>query len=285
MDIYMIDLCDEGNTTIRGLAMGISKGTIEVSEKTSGKKVSSFEIKDGKYAVSLENGKNYSFTLKTGGIEPASMDIAVPKQCKIYELYQELDFTRPGQPMVVKNAFFDIKKEAGGNNYSDYLAKADKNKLWGYSEITVNTNPVMTVMVDTIKTTTTHTDTTGHVKVDTTTAIKTTIAFNNVLFDFGKANLSKDFLPELDKAIALLKKDYSKVKFEVAGHTDNKGKDAYNMNLSKRRAQAVANYLASKGISRNRMKIAGYGATRPVASNDTDEGRAKNRRTEIVIIQ
>ena len=140
-------------------------------------------------------------------------------------------------------------------------------------------------MVDTIKKVTAVTDTAGKVTTDTTTSIKTTISFNNVLFDFNKSNLKKELLPELDKAVALLKKDYPKVKFEVAGHTDSKGKDSYNINLSKRRAKAVADYFASKGISRNRMKVSGYGATRPVASNDTDEGMAKNRRTEIVIIQ
>jgi len=146
-------------------------------------------------------------------------------------------------------------------------------------------------MVDTIKKITTATDTSGKVKTDTTTAIKITISFNNVLFDYDKSNLKKEFLPEMDKAVTLLKKEYPKIKFEVAGHTDSKGKDTYNMNLSKRRANAVASYLSSKGISKSRMKVIGYGATQPVAPNtnadgsDNPDGRAKNRRTEIVIIQ
>ncbi|MBI3503064.1 MAG: OmpA family protein [Bacteroidetes bacterium] len=287
MDIYMIDLCDDiPTTTISGLAMGISKGIVVVSDKATGKEVHSFEIKDGKYSGTIEHGKNYLFTLKTEGLEPAPVEVYIPRQCKRYDVYQELNFTKAGEPLAVKNAFFDIKTQANGMNYSEFLAKADKSKLSGYSEATVNTHPMMIVMVDTIKKVTATKDTaTGKMKIDTATSIKTTIAFNNVLFDFNKSNLKKEFMPELDKAVALLKKNYPQVKFEVAGHTDSKGTEKYNLNLSKRRADAVVNYLASKGISRSRMKVAGYGATKPIASNSTEEGMAKNRRTEIVIIQ
>ncbi|MBI4931911.1 MAG: OmpA family protein [Bacteroidetes bacterium] len=292
MDVYMIDLCDDiPTTTINGLAMGVSKGTILISEKESGKEVGSCEIKNGKYSVKIEHGKNYLFTLRTSGLEPVSAEVRVPKQCRQYDLYQELNFTQPGQPLVFKNAFFDIKNIAGSMNYSEFLAKADKSKLPGYNEVSVTTNAVMVVMVDTIKKVTTTADTSGKTKTDTTTTIKTTISFNNVLFDFNKSNLKKEFLPELDKAVALLKKDYPKVKFEVAGHTDSKGKDSYNMNLSNLRASAVANYLVSKGIKRSRMKVVGYGASKPIAPNtnadgsDNEDGRAKNRRTEIVIIR
>lgn len=291
MDIYIIDLCDDVPTTIiNGFAQGISNGMMIVTDKESGKEIGKFEIKNNKYSIYLDRGKNYVFTVKTSGIEPASAEAYVPKNCKAYPLYQELVFSQAGQPLVFKNAFFDINKIAGGTDYSEFLAKADKKTLTNYTENVVNTNPIMTVSVDTIKTTTTTTikDTATSAittTTATTTTIKTTISFNNVLFDYDKSNLKKEFLPEMDKAIALLKKEYPKVKFEVAGHTDSKGSDSYNMNLSKRRAAAVANYLASKGISKSRLNIIGYGATKPVAGNDTDEGRAKNRRTEIVIIQ
>ena len=165
MDVYMIDLCDDiPFAIINGLAMGISKGTMIVTEKESGKEVGKFEIKDSKYSVKLDHGKNYVFTLKTSSIEPASTEVYVSSKCKSYELYQELSFTQPGQPLVFKNAFFDIKKEAGAMNYSEFLAKADKSKLPGYNEVSVTTNAVMVVMVDTIKKITTATDTSGKVK-------------------------------------------------------------------------------------------------------------------------
>jgi len=69
----------------------------------------------------------------------------------------------------------------------------------------------------------------------------------------------------------------------VAGHTDSRGTDKYNLGLSDRRAAVVRDYLISKGIDADRMTSAGYGEARPIASNDTDAGRAQNRRTELVI--
>jgi len=69
----------------------------------------------------------------------------------------------------------------------------------------------------------------------------------------------------------------------IVGHTDSKGTDAYNMSLSERRAAAVVNYLASQGVARTRLRPAGRGELEPVATNDTDEGRAMNRRVEVAI--
>jgi inner membrane lipoprotein yiaD len=70
----------------------------------------------------------------------------------------------------------------------------------------------------------------------------------------------------------------------VAGHTDSVGKDEYNLGLSQRRAQAVTNYFKSKGLTGSRFTTKWYGEKNPVASNDTAEGRAKNRRVNVVIV-
>ena len=72
---------------------------------------------------------------------------------------------------------------------------------------------------------------------------------------------------------------------EISGHTDNKGSAEYHNALSEKRAKAVVDYLISKGISASRLKFAGYGLERPMATNDTDEGRQLNRRTEFEIIE
>ena len=283
MDLYIIDLCDdEAIGVIKGVARGITTGTIIVTEKESGKEIGKFEIENSTYQIPLRSGKNYVFTIKTSVIEPVIVEALVSRKCKSHELYQEILFTQPGQPLVVKNAFFDIKKAARSTPYSEFLAKADKRTLPNYSETSVTTNLLMVVSVDTLKTVS---------GTDTSTTIKTTISFNHFLFDFNKSKLRKEFLPELDKAIAILK-NRPNVKFEIAGHTDSKGNDSYNMNLSKRRANEMLRYFVSKGmISRKRMTVVGYGETKPIASNelpdgsDNPEGRAKNRRTEIVIIE
>lgn len=99
-----------------------------------------------------------------------------------------------------------------------------------------------------------------------------------------------EFSSELDKVVDFLK-TAKNAKIEISGYADGKGSDEYNLALSKRRASAVATYLASKGASKSRIKTIGYGETKPLAPNenpdgsDNPEGRAKNRRTEIVVIQ
>ena len=105
----------------------------------------------------------------------------------------------------------------------------------------------------------------------------------NITFAFDSANLSTQFYPVLDNVAATLSQ-YNQTMIEVAGHTDNVGTDQYNQQLSERRAQAVASYLTGKGVMQQRMMIVGAGETRPIASNDTDAGRAENRRVEITIV-
>ena len=106
------------------------------------------------------------------------------------------------------------------------------------------------------------------------------VALYGVLFDFNKSTLQPASSPVLQKVADLLAKDAT-LKLEVQGHTDNVGSDAYNQTLSEARARAVADWLTKHGTAPGRLTAKGYGKTRPVADNDSDEGRAKNRRVEI----
>lgn len=105
----------------------------------------------------------------------------------------------------------------------------------------------------------------------------------NITFAFDSASLNSRFYPILDNVASTLNQ-YNQTIVEVAGHTDSKGTDAYNQNLSERRAGAVAGYLGAKGVMRERMITVGAGESRPIASNDTDAGRAQNRRVEITLV-
>ncbi len=106
---------------------------------------------------------------------------------------------------------------------------------------------------------------------------------DNVEFDFGKSTLRPQSYPTLDELVEYLqRKDDEKI--EVGGHTDNIGTAARNLRLSQERAQSIVNYLVSKGIDAARVTAKGYGATDPIADNDTEEGRQKNRRTEVKIL-
>jgi len=90
-------------------------------------------------------------------------------------------------------------------------------------------------------------------------------------------------MTELDRLVVLLNENPG-IRIEISGHTDNIGKDADNKTLSESRAKSVVTYLRMKGIQESRLTYKGYGATRPVASNETEDGRALNRRTEMLVI-
>lgn len=109
------------------------------------------------------------------------------------------------------------------------------------------------------------------------------IVLNNIFFETNKFDLDPKSQIELDKLVQLLN-DNPTVKIEISGHTDNVGKPADNLTLSNNRAKSVVNYLISKGVVAQRLVAKGYGETKPVADNKTDEGRAKNRRTELKVI-
>ncbi len=100
-------------------------------------------------------------------------------------------------------------------------------------------------------------------------------------FDFNKATLKPAGKERIDSEIIPPMKEHSELRALVEGHTDSIGSEAYNLRLSERRANAVADYMESQGISSSRITTKGWGKSKPVADNRTKEGRAKNRRVEI----
>lgn len=106
---------------------------------------------------------------------------------------------------------------------------------------------------------------------------------NNIFFDFGSTSLKSSSIPELDRAVQFMN-DNQNITIQISGHTDNIGTYEDNMLLSQQRAQAVADYIVAKGIENNRIKAIGKGFSIPVADNNTQDGRQKNRRVEFEII-
>lgn len=104
-----------------------------------------------------------------------------------------------------------------------------------------------------------------------------------ITFDSGKTNIKPAFTPVLDDIANVMVK-YPETKIEVQGHTDSVGESGSNLSLSQLRAQSVTSYLSSRGVDANRVKTIGFGESMPIASNDTADGREKNRRVEIKII-
>ena len=112
--------------------------------------------------------------------------------------------------------------------------------------------------------------------------VNAAIVLKNIFFDYNKFELKSESQVELDRLVQLMT-DNPTVKIQVEGHTDNIGNAADNLKLSDNRAKAVMSYLVSKSIKADRITAKGYGATKPVADNTSEQNRAQNRRTEIKI--
>ena len=106
---------------------------------------------------------------------------------------------------------------------------------------------------------------------------------DGVTFDFNRTDIKPQFYPALN-TIASTLREYNQTIVEVSGHTDNIGSDAVNQRISEQRANAVASYLMAQGVQRERFEIVGMGKRFPIASNDTEQGRALNRRVEIRLL-
>jgi OOP family OmpA-OmpF porin len=102
-----------------------------------------------------------------------------------------------------------------------------------------------------------------------------------ITFDTGKATIKDESMPIIEQMVELMQTSPD-LKVEIQGHTDNVGTPEANMKLSQERADAVKKALVERGIAADRMSAVGYGDTKPVADNSTEEGRAQNRRVELV---
>lgn len=112
--------------------------------------------------------------------------------------------------------------------------------------------------------------------------VQVVIELQGVHFDFDKATLRPESIKILDAAVRTMG-EHGTLLVEVAGHTDSVGTESYNQDLSERRSKVVYNYLVDKGIDADRMTWKGYGENSPIATNETEEGRQRNRRTELQI--
>ena len=110
------------------------------------------------------------------------------------------------------------------------------------------------------------------------------ILINNLFFDFAKATLRPESFPDLNRVNEFIKKSPT-IEVEIQGHTDNVGNESNNQKLSENRAAAVKEYLIQHGADASRIKSKGYGKKKPITTNDTDDGRQKNRRVEFVILK
>jgi peptidoglycan-associated lipoprotein len=113
------------------------------------------------------------------------------------------------------------------------------------------------------------------------------VRLDNIFYDYNKFNIRPDAALELDKVVQLLMEN-PQVRIELGSHTDCRGKDAYNLSLSEKRAKSAVDYIISKGIAKDRLRSKGYGESKPsedcVCESCTEEQHARNRRTEFKVL-
>jgi OOP family OmpA-OmpF porin len=107
--------------------------------------------------------------------------------------------------------------------------------------------------------------------------------FSDAYFEFDDYRIGPASFSILEKIVDIMNR-YPSIRLEIAAHTDNMGSFEYNMNLSQKRAQSMVDYLVTRGIDAARLEGKGYGESRPIAPNNTEEGRMINRRVEFIIL-
>lgn len=116
------------------------------------------------------------------------------------------------------------------------------------------------------------------------TSMGGTLVLNHLIFAQGKAVIDPQSFPELDEVVAMLKEN-PKMEIQLEGHTDNRGNAEANVKLSQSRVDAVKKYMVTKGIEKGRIETKAYGGSKPIATEDTEEARAKNRRVEMRVLK
>ncbi|MBL7741108.1 MAG: OmpA family protein [Chitinophagaceae bacterium] len=224
----------------------------------------------------------FSISIKIMAQGQPSADPAGGKMAKVNVSVTTMD----GKPSKGEQVLFrnNITNEIK-SGYSDAAGKLNIELAGGASySITVksitDTTKYGTISIPALKTDEFFTE---PYKVNIKYEAARTYTLENVHFDSGKASLRPESFPSLEELFKYLK-NKDDIKVEIAGHTDSRGNDTLNLKLSQQRAETIKSYLVKKGIQPGRIVAKGYGATEPVADNETEEGRQMNRRTEVRII-
>lgn len=254
----------------------------------------------GKFETKIPETNLYTLTAAATGYLPFTQDYKVPKINRDTTLHVDVYLTPIAKQLVLAGDVMDKKTNANVlNSKLGIVLKADRSvdfKLnptngkyqqeipgLGWYLFTASAegylNTTDSVQVDNL-------EITPVVKNIFLTPIEVgiTVRLKNIYFDFDRTTLKPESFVELNKVVDFLNQN-PKVSVEIAGHTDAKGSDTYNENLSQGRSQSVVDYLVSQGIDRARLQAHGYGESKPIDSNETEEGRANNRRVEFTVLK
>lgn len=253
----------------------------------------------GKFESKIPEVSRYALTASLDGYLPASSALDIPLLYSDTTIYVDIPLTPVAKALVLKGSVYDQKTnkqisaklelsvrekkkparriDAARGSYEQEIQDLGWYIITASSEGYLNT--VDSVWVNDKEVTPVTKDI-----VMQPIEVGVTVRLKNIYFDFDKTTLKNESFPELNKVVDFLKQNPS-VEIEISGHTDNKGSDDYNQSLSQGRSEAVVNYIISQGIDSFRLTAHGYGEAKPLDTNDSDEGRANNRRVEFTVMK
>ncbi len=253
----------------------------------------------GKVETHLSEVAGFSVGTTVTGFLPKQVDISIPHLNNDTTIRVVLALTPILKKLVIKGTVFDKKTQqpvsakvdvvSRPGNATTYSLSAEGGKyeqevagLGGYV-FTASASGYLNSVDSVTLSNPDETPVTRDLYL-TPIEVGTTVRLKNIYFDFDKTTLKPESFVELNKVVDFLKAN-PHVEIEIQGHTDNKGSDQYNENLSQGRSQAVVDYLVQQGIEQQRLSAHGFGESKPIDTNDTEDGRANNRRVEFTVLK
>lgn len=251
---YPVNTIDDEGSLIVASDGKTSYYASDRSDSKGGLDLYSFELKENIRAARTHWVKGRVFDKKTNAGLPSSVELT---EIDTRRVMSRLQTDEDGNYLVTLPAG---KEYAFNVNRKGYLFYSDNFSVTGNS---IDSFLVINIPLQPVET-------------------GASIILKNIFFDVNKFQLKPESIIELDKVMMMLNEN-PRVKIQIGGHTDNAGRDADNIALSRQRAMAVRDYLAGKNIAPDRISFKGFGASRPIASNETEQGKALNRRTELSV--
>ncbi len=256
-------------------------------------------VANGKFGTRLPETNEYVIAANAEGYLPIEETYTIPKIGSDTTLSIEVYLTPIAKKLVLSGTVFDKKTEKPLTSKIEVTIKPDKKSsqsieagLGKYSqEISRKGWYVMIASASGYMNSTdsilVNSDEEATLSKDfylQPIEVGLTVRLKNIYFDFDRTTLKSESFVELNKVVDFLKQNET-VEIEISGHTDSKGADVYNETLSQGRSQSVVDYLASQGIENARLTARGYGEAKPIDTNDTEAGRANNRRVEFTVLK
>ncbi len=263
------------------------------------KPISMKAVANGKFGTRMPETNQYVISATSEGFLPKEETFAIPKIGNDTTLTVEINLTPVSKKLVLAGAVFDKKSEKPLTSKIEVTIKPDKKSSLSIDASDGKYEQDISRMGWYVMTASSsgYLNATDSVQISSDEEspiikdlylqpieVGLTVRLKNIYFDFDKTTLKSESFAELNKVVDFLKRNET-VEIEISGHTDSKGADTYNETLSQGRSQSVVDYLISQGIEGARLTAHGYGESRPIETNETEEGRANNRRVEFTVLK